>query len=646
MAPFNIKEIDHCFHDKASSSSSLGTGGTAAERNYACEQDDTTTKHATILDVDPTARIPRDGMTFRKPTIEELLRLGPSQIMSDVKGHKARIRWVHLRSNCMSWVEDLMEKICEERHINIAEDDSERPSTPTKSNPILRKDLWGHLFHGKASDQIQTRFMGPACAPFSIDMEDEQSDSSGGATRGPRENLVMYLPYLNWESTQAWRERRQLITDVVERRPANNQADSELIKQYLHHGTSPLHDRRTLHQAYYHDFGMTRSLPEYDQVMQRFTAEMTTEKDAKLLVVDQLWLWIIKGSGREGEDECNPDLVITAFPGRFNGRYDSADIYHGIIAHLERGLEPPLRSANDLAAVIVEHCTGVFFQRQLEPDKWFLEFYAAAIGIVRDKQKSAFVRFSETARQLEDLQANQASLAEVSRRLEDLAFSIGVETTLFSQIKDIIDELECIDYILGRQDDVVRTLTRSQKSRSMRTVSDIVKERRHTWAGIAETAKVAYTEIQAQMDLKQKQSSLAEARTSRYQVEDSARHGRIMLLFTVVTIIFLPLSFLATWFGMNLEGSDSGQLKLGIIAAVIFPISILIAVVALIFAFSQRSRDLLAIWTEKIIDWSLKILGIHGSRTNSHLARDRGRPRRFDVRLRRLTETEIDIDSV
>lgn len=294
----------------------------------------------------------------------------------------------------------------------------------------------------------------------------------------------------------------------------------------------------------------------------------------------------------------------------------------------------------------MEHCTGVFFQRQLEPDKWFLEFYAAAIGIVRDKQKSAFVRFSETARQLEDLQANQASLAEVSRRLEDLAFSIGVETTLFSQIKDIIDELECIDYILGRQDDVVRTLTRSQKSRSMRTVSDIVKERRHTWAGIAETAKVAYTEIQAQMDLKQKQSSLAEARTSRYQVEDSARHGRIMLLFTVVTIIFLPLSFLATWFGMNLEGSDSGQLKLGIIAAVIFPISILIAVVALIFAFSQRSRDLLAIWTEKIIDWSLKILGIHGSRTNSHLARDRGRPRRFDVRLRRLTETEIDIDSV
>ena len=526
------------------------TGSTAVEssRNEACQQDTTTRKHAIILDIDPS-RNSRDSMTFRKPSVEELLRRGPSSIMSETRAHKASVRWVHLRSNVMYWAEELMARVCEERRIHIVENPSERPGTPKGRNPLLRKDLWHHLFHGKASDQIQTRFMGPTCTPFSIDLDDEQSDSSNdSSTKGPRDNLVLFLSYLNWESAQAWKDRQKLINDLKHNRSCQQQPDMDFVKQYLHHETSPLHDRRTLHQAYYHDFGMTRLLPQYNQVMQRFTTEMESEARAKLIVVDQLWLWVIKGTGsvdQNPDERDTPDLVITAFPGRFNGEYDSADIYHSITQHLERGLEPPLRNSNDLVSVIVEHCTGVFFQRQLESDKWFLEFFAAAIGVVRDKQKSAFARFCTASSELEALQARQASLIEVSRKLEGRDFSITAETSLFSQIKDIIDELGCIDYILARQEDVVKSLGRTpaHKSRSLRHVSDIVTERRDAWKRIAETAQLAYGEIQAQMDLKQKQSSLAEARSNRYQAEDSARHGRIMLLFTVVTIIFLPMSF-------------------------------------------------------------------------------------------------------
>jgi len=105
---------------------------------------------------------------------------------------------------------------------------------------------------------------------------------------------------------------------------------------------------------------------------------------AKLIVVDQLWLWVIRRTRQTNELDFNgnkeePDLVITAFPERFNGRYDSANVYRCIIEHLERGLQPPLRRVEDLVALIVEHCTGVFFQRQLEHDKWFLEFFAVVI---------------------------------------------------------------------------------------------------------------------------------------------------------------------------------------------------------------------------------------------------------------------------
>ena len=86
-----------------------------------------------------------------------------------------------------------------------------------------------------------------------------------------------------------------------------------------------------------------------------------------------------------------------------------------------------------------------------------------------------------------------------------------------------MDELNCIDYILGRQQDAVVSLSRTQVSRSLQTVTEIVKERRATWASIAQTARTALEEIQSQMDLKQKQANLAELRSSRRQVSFLSR---------------------------------------------------------------------------------------------------------------------------
>jgi hypothetical protein len=349
------------------------------ESNVARRPGDRTINHATIVDIDTLARTPRDGLTFQRPSVEDLTRRGPALIMNAAKQDKVSLRWVHLRANCMSWIEELMLRVCEERGIPVPES-SENP--PMKKNPLLRKDLWADLFHGKASDHIQTRFMGPTCIPFSSSLEDEASDSNG-STQGSRENIVLYLPFLHWESYDSWTERQNLVLSISENRPGKHQPDRDFVAEYLHHKTAPFHDRRSLHQAYYHDFGMTRSLPQYEQVMQRFTSQ-THPEFVKMMVVDQLWLWVIKGTvtSEEGKEMSHPDLVVTAFPDRFNGAHDSANVYEGIIEHLERGLQPPLKTAHNLVAAILEHCTGVFFQRQLEQDKWFVEFFAAAIGTV------------------------------------------------------------------------------------------------------------------------------------------------------------------------------------------------------------------------------------------------------------------------
>ena len=601
------------------------SGSTAVDRDEAILQDQTPEKHATIVDINIASQTPRSALTFKRPTINELLGRGPAKIMHEAGQHRTDLRWVHLRANCMHWVEHLMETICEERGMNLNSNSEDiPPETPLSlsyTNPILRKDLWGHLFHGKHSDQIQTRFMGPACTAFSLEATDEESDSSG-SMRASKENLVLFLPYTHWESSHGWKSRQALLQASSDDGSTGSHADANFVRRYLHHHTSPFHDRRSLEQAYYHDFGMTASLDGQEQVMERFIRKHRSGEEPKVIVIDQLWLWLIKGYSN-ADGTSTPDLVITAFPDRFDGAHDSANVYRGIISHLERGLQPPLRKAEDLIACIVEHCTGVFFQRQLEHDKWFLEFFAAAIGSVRQRQKNAYKEFCDMCEELEKLQAERASLVEVSQLLEHPSFAITKETALFREIKDIVDELARVDYILSRQESVVRGLTRMNKSRSIKTTFDIVSERREAWIQVAGTARTAYDEIQAQMDLKQKQSSLSETRSSRYQAEDSARHGRIMLLFTVVTIIFLPMSFMASWFGMNPRMKDLGNLPLSSIAAIIFPISLVIAGVALAFAFSERLRDFMADLLEPV---SFGIFGNDdGSRRRSRRQRRQSR---------------------
>jgi hypothetical protein len=368
---------------------SVGTDSIIVEPADACRSNDSVIKYATIVDIDISKTDPLESHTFQRPSIDELTKkLGPSRIMDAAKPHDAQVRWIHLRANCMGWIEDLMNKICEERGMAV-EEMSHTQSGVQRGvrNPFLRLDLWNKLYHGQEAKQIHTRFMRPMCTQFAIDMNDEESDSNH-STRRNRDNLVLYLPYLHWESCAAWEERQELLEAVTEgragsppdERPGSPHTDGDFVKEYLHH-RSPLHDRRSLTQAYYYDLAYIEKLGHEAQVMERYTAK--DPSGAKMIVVDQLWLWVIKGRTNGDSKPIEPDIVITAFPERFDGALDpSANVYEGIVAHLQRGLEPPLKSANDLAALIVEHCTGVFFQRELDKGLWFFEFFASAIGSV------------------------------------------------------------------------------------------------------------------------------------------------------------------------------------------------------------------------------------------------------------------------
>ncbi|KAE9365921.1 hypothetical protein N431DRAFT_495731 [Stipitochalara longipes BDJ] len=97
-------------------------------------------------------------------------------------------------------------------------------------------------------------------------------------------------------------------------------------------------------------------------------------------------------------------------------------------------------------------------------------------------------------------------------------------------------------------------------------------------------AETVHTSISNLLDLKQRQANAWEARFSREGSQQSQRQGNIMLVFTLVTIVFLPLSFMSSFFalGVNIFPRDaqSGNVSwpLHTLALLLFGISTLVFV--------------------------------------------------------------------
>ena len=92
--------------------------------------------------------------------------------------------------------------------------------------------------------------------------------------------------------------------------------------------------------------------------------------------------------------------------------------------------------------------------------------------------------------------------------------------------------------------------------------------------------------------MKQKQANVEEARLARVQIEFAAEQSRAIMVFTIFTIVFLPLSFFSSVFGMNARewsGTDTNP-ELGYIVKVMGAASVTVIVVALFMAFNSRAR--------------------------------------------------------
>ncbi|KAI1112072.1 hypothetical protein F5Y14DRAFT_281316 [Nemania sp. NC0429] len=427
--------------------------------------------------------------------------------------------------------------------------------------------------------------------------------------------IVLFMPFLHYETDERRKKMSDAIQHARERRqqidPPNK--DSLLIQAYLR-SNPPLHPRRTLDQFFYH--GIDTSRRDTDQVVSRFCRRHKIEE--KVFMVDQLWLWVI-----------GKDLVITCFPQRWDQpKNDPLNVLDGIIEETNAKTRPPIQSVYDLAMLITSRCSGMFDHSRLDDQNYqFLDMFENSIGMVTDSESKLFLRFNKaSALSANWLQrhrrhrkgrsvlfeafdiGNEDGDLDGAYQFPDVLLDIGTETSLLAEIKDIRDELNIIMGILDAQLLTVSYLegfvTEELRSEGSRRTTDAVISEIRRRAGeqkrgldakqkdvsrMDRQALSLYDSLTDLLDLKQKHSNALEARFAGDQAVIAAKQGQTIMVFTIVTIIFLPLSFIASFFAINfIEWEDRVPLTIPYVSKYLFGIGLAISVPLVVLAFTVR----------------------------------------------------------
>lgn len=209
---------------------------------------------------------------------------------------------------------------------------------------------------------------------------------------------------------------------------------------------------------------------------------------------------------------------------------------------------------------------------------------------------------------------------ERTPRFVDALLDIGKETELLKEIKDIRDELNMISKILDDQRYVIPDLgsaildifsdeRKSQQDMKKRFEHQVklIDMHLHDISRMDKQAERIYKSITDMLDLKQKYTNTFEARFARDQATDSNRQSQTVMVFTLVTIVFLPLSFIAAFFTINIQefpgqanSNDSNNgLPLAYVSKYMFGIGFAISIPLILIALSLDDISAFFAWLRR-----------------------------------------------
>ncbi|KAI1771434.1 hypothetical protein F4818DRAFT_454561 [Hypoxylon cercidicola] len=364
--------------------------------------------------------------------------------------------------------------------------------------------------------------------------------------------------------------------------------------------------------------------------------KMNIQKLSRVIMVDQLWMWIL-----------DANTIITCFPKQYGAdTQDSSGIHKSIRMRLQDS-DPDIRTVFDIALIIIDECSKALFDRtnMIDRQPQVIDIFSKAIGAIMYKQTAAFERvwrWSDTAIEIFKSKGSP-DMSEIVPLLD-----INPEAMLEREIKDIIEELnimiditkihrKMITTFITNAENILDPLGGKQKrqmaaryfSSNSKELADLEgtnsedvndtrkREEDYNWfklnadetlenalsrinelEGLRDAAVYTTEGIKDILDLKQQEASLVQTWLAARQSEESTRQGGSIMMFTIVTTIFIPLSFMSSVFGMNnIEISgDSWSIREEFIY--MFPISAGVIILSLILAFSRWIRSALYwLWT-------------------------------------------------
>ncbi|RYP51857.1 hypothetical protein DL768_002893 [Monosporascus sp. mg162] len=354
-------------------------------------------------------------------------------------------------------------------------------------------------------------------------------------------------------------------------------------------------------------------------------------KLSRVVMVDQLWMWIL--------DE---HTILTFFPRRYGyNRQDLTGIHKTIRTRLADATDNQIMSVFDLALIILSACAKPFFDRTRTFDMQprVLDLFSEAIGRVSHKQMIAFSRVWESAEKLRRL-SSAPSPAELSSIHVPL-LNITPEGKLQREIKDILDELGIMIHLVEQQKAVLDKFVKNASTIICGNKSGIRKEKGdRAWnkkanksftvsaqevlcdvenfhlelLSLKASAKSTSDELDHLLSLKQQQASVIQAWQSITIGEEAVKQGRAIIIFTTMTIIFLPLAFLAAVFGMNnpeFEPRAEIPISLGKQLGIMFGVSAVLIILVLTLAFSAMVRAFFSSAYERVTTRVLVRTGIY-----------------------------------
>ena len=482
-----------------------------------------------------------------------------------------RFKWIHVPFTHAGWVPHVLTTISQ---------DKEDLSLHTK---LLMDKMWFSQHNQSRHASPHARFVRPNVKCLLPKSSEKHVDTGISTPSSANEDVqfVAYLPYLHWDSFRNLQKRAEIIglrrkqphaRPIAKDVARGKSMEHKLIWQHLT-SDRPVHCRRTLDQYGYPSLRNT-AVRDADQILYKRTkhdADAPLHKDlsvkhklqssrtaaarqssllnandavAKVLMVDQLWLWIVDNK-----------TVITFFAPKEKEDDDGglwkegdlrSEIYQDINGDYANQCEDPF----DFAALAVYHAVKALLDRTTDRNLQVFRIFEEYISILTEQQTRSFKEFRNNHQYKKAKDVNAQQHIDNRKDLDALL-----------ELRDIEDELNTIDKLIKEQQSCVSDMIKQYHDLNARQgkgsngihflydIDQFLKEHKEQIDGMLKSAQAAQKAFKELLDMKQKQANIVEAHLAREQTEVAADQSRSVMIFTIFTIIFLPLSFFASVFG-------------------------------------------------------------------------------------------------